>query len=531
MIIVREANRDDAKEIARIFLACYGDDYAYPQFYDLELLTKMIYTDDTVILVAEDSETGDVLGTASVICQVGAHSDLAGEFGRLAVDPVHRNRGVGKVLMQERLNRIERRLEIGTMDARVVHPYTLKIAEKNGFCAVGFEPMKMLISYRESIVNMVQYFGQALELRNNNPRVIPEAYPLACLSMDNCGIKNDVIVDEFSHAYPQRDSFDLEEMSDDVYSRLLRIPRGRVSSREIFGPLRLHYGIFKHKVTRSRYLIARENKQIAGAIGFTFDEIEKAARVFELIALNDDVVRFLLAAVDKILKENGCEFIEIDVSAYAPRMQRTLLELGFVPCAYLPAWVFHDVERLDAVRMVKLNVPLELGPLYLSDRAKEFADIVINSFSKIDIVPEVLESLEMMSLMQGSNKEQAQRLANLCTVDTFEAGETIFSTDQDANEMYVVLAGIVDVFMPQGNKPVAQVKEGECLGEISFLTQKKHSATAKASEETKVAVLTNEELNQLVRQRPDIGVLLYRNLAHGLGQKLQRQDLVPEKLN
>lgn len=67
MIVVREANRDDAPEISRIFRACYGKDYAYPQFYDLELLTKMIYTDDTVILVAEDEDTGELLGTASAI--------------------------------------------------------------------------------------------------------------------------------------------------------------------------------------------------------------------------------------------------------------------------------------------------------------------------------------------------------------------------------------------------------------------------------------------------------------------------------
>ena len=97
MIVVREANRDDAPEISRIFRACYGKDYAYPQFYDLELLTKMIYTDDTVILVAEDEDTGELLGTASVICQVGANSDLTGEFGRLAVDPGKRNLGVGKL--------------------------------------------------------------------------------------------------------------------------------------------------------------------------------------------------------------------------------------------------------------------------------------------------------------------------------------------------------------------------------------------------------------------------------------------------
>ena len=80
--------------------------------------------------------------------------------------------------------------------------------------------------------------------------------------------------------------------------------------------------------------------------------------------------------------------------------------------------------------------------------------------------------------------------------------------------------------MPHKEEPVASVASGECLGEISFLTRKVHSATARAERDSKLVVLTNQELDQLVRQRPDIGLLLYRNLAHGLGEKLHRQDLV-----
>jgi len=38
-------------------------------------------------------------------------------------------------------------------------------------------------------------------------------------------------------------------------------------------------------------------------------------------------------------------------------------------------------------------------------------------------------------------------------------------------------------------------------------------------------VLLRDDLQDLVRQRPDIGVVLYRNLARGLGEKLRRADL------
>ena len=49
--------------------------------------------------VAQDEADGRILGTASVVFDIGAHSDLIGEFGRLAVHPDARGRGVGKLLM------------------------------------------------------------------------------------------------------------------------------------------------------------------------------------------------------------------------------------------------------------------------------------------------------------------------------------------------------------------------------------------------------------------------------------------------
>ncbi|MEZ4573914.1 MAG: cyclic nucleotide-binding domain-containing protein [Vampirovibrionales bacterium] len=61
-----------------------------------------------------------------------------------------------------------------------------------------------------------------------------------------------------------------------------------------------------------------------------------------------------------------------------------------------------------------------------------------------------------------------------------------------------------------------------CLGEVAMLTGEPHSATAIALEETACAVLSRQDLQCLIRQRPDIGVLIYKNLALGLSPKLRR---------
>src|SRR5512147_2357813 len=117
MITVREATGQDVAAIREIFLACYGTDYTDPRYYDDALLTRLVYSDDSLLLVAEDTETGRVVGTASVDLEVGAHSDLVGEFCRLAVHPDARRRGVAAELTSERLRRVQDRLQVGLIEA------------------------------------------------------------------------------------------------------------------------------------------------------------------------------------------------------------------------------------------------------------------------------------------------------------------------------------------------------------------------------------------------------------------------------
>jgi GNAT superfamily N-acetyltransferase len=525
MITIREATGRDVPAIRDIFLACYGTDYSDPRYYDEQLLTRSVYSDDALILVAEDTEAGRVVGTASVILEIGAYSDLVGEFGRLAVHPAARHRGIGKRLMEERVRRVQDRLQVGLTEARVAHPYSLRIAEAHGFSAVGFLPLKWLLRQRESLALFVHYFGNALELRNNHPRVIPEVYPLAHLALEHCGLTPDAIVDEESPPYPPAAGFQVQELTTEGYAPLLRIERGRVRHREIFGPLRLHYGYFKLQARRSRYLIARDEGRVAGAVGFTLDPVEKAVRVFELISLHDQVIRFLVSALEAACRQEwGVCYVEVDVSAYAPRMQRTLLELGFLPAAYVPALAFHEVERLDIVKMARLLVPLEPDTAGLSPRVREVADVVLRGFASRSVLPRVAQAVREVALFAGLNGEQVHRLAGVCTVKTFAPGEAIFREGAADEEVYVLLAGEALITL-DGPVAVGRVGPGECLGEMALLTAAAHSATATAAGRVEAAVLRHRDLTELVRLRPDIGLLIYKNLAVGMGQKLKRSGL------
>jgi hypothetical protein len=299
-----------------------------------------------------------------------------------------------------------------------------------------------------------------------------------------------------------------------------------VRHREIFGPLRLHYGFFKLQARRSRYLIAREEGRVAGAIGFTLDPVEKAVRVFELIALHDHVVRFLLAELERLCRQEwGVCYVEVDVSAYAPRMQRTLLELNFLPAAYVPALVFHEVERLDVVKMVRLLVPPDVSTEALPPAVRSLADVVLRLFKSRAVLPRIAHAVQGLALFAGLGEEQVNRLAGVCTVAVFEPEARLFREGEASAAMHVVLRGEVAISVAGCPAPVNTIGAGECLGEISLLTAASHSATATARTRVEAAVLGHRDLAELIRLRPDIGLQIYKNLAVGLGEKLKRSGV------
>ncbi len=532
MLQVREATDADVDQIREIFIATYGEDYAYPQFYDTHVLKKLVYADDTLLLVAEETDSERVLGTAAVIMHVGAYNDLVGEFGRLAVHPDARGKGVGGLLMEGRLERVQDQLHLGIVDNRAAHPYSQRISAKHGFACVGFIPNKLLLKRRESLTIYTKHFGPALELRRNNPHVIPEAYRLAEMALANCELPRDAIADEASPAYPHMDAFDLDELTTEGYASLLRFERGRTRHREIFGPMRLHYGLFKLRVRHSHYLLARQLGEIVGAIGFIVDEVERAVRIFELVSFNNEPIRFLLTELLQQMPEKwGAEFAEVDVSAYSPRMQRTLLELGFVPVAYLPAMVFHETERLDAIKMARLFVPVDLEGVVLYDSSQPIAELVIRSFQSCRIQPRVAVAIPDIALFAGLNDEQIQQLAAECTLGKYADGECLFRQGETDQTIHLILAGDVEIQAGTGEKNLATVGRGECIGEMSLVTCGVRSATAVARGAVETAILPHEGLLDLIRRRPDIGLNVYRNFAAGLAEKLRRSTGEPPAEN
>jgi len=512
-------------QIMDLFIKIYGRDYPFQKFYDTMWLTKSIYSDDNIFMVAK--ENNKIFGTGSVFLTAGGFSDLIGEFGRLVVDPEYGRKGAGTEILTGLIDSVSEMIQFGFAECRAIHSGAQKISERCGFFPTGFEPNKyQLATDRESVVFVTKLFGHALSLRRNNPRVIASIYQMAAKSMQNLGLPVDIIVEDEVDGYPMEKSFNTKELQSAGISPLLRIERGRVKNPEVFGNLSLSYGFFKIAMDRAHYLVAKDTGVTLGAIGFTVDNIDKKVKVLELIEFDDEVKGFLLATLVKLAPQKyGAQYIEMDVSAYSPQIQKTLDRLGFIPVAYCPSMVFRGVERLDVVRMAKLLIPPDVKDIKLTPMAKDMFKIAMKDLECKKKGMEITKITRQSDIFQGLSDGELSQLAQICKMVSYPAGKIICSEGECGSEIFVLAEGKASVMAKKTGikrSKIGTIGQGEIFGEMSIIEDLPRVADLITDVDSKLVVIDRFELEHLMNKNSHLGKVVMQNMAKGLSRKLRR---------
>ena len=108
------------------------------------------------------------------------------------------------------------------------------------------------------------------------------------------------------------------------------------------------------------------------------------------------------------------------------------------------------------------------------------------------------------------------KVSKIAEWKTFKSGEVIIKEGMTVKDLHLIYNGTVDVIVK--DDIVAELKDGQFVGEMSFLTEKPATATCKVKHDAELLVWRQREFKELLKRNPS----LYYSIQSLLSAQLVR---------
>jgi serine/threonine protein phosphatase PrpC len=130
-----------------------------------------------------------------------------------------------------------------------------------------------------------------------------------------------------------------------------------------------------------------------------------------------------------------------------------------------------------------------------------------------------LDALKAMPLFQHLAYKELTAILAIATTRTYPGGREIIIEGQPGDELFVVVRGRVTI--EKGGVEMAEIKSGGHFGEMGLIDNVPRSATVRATEPTRVMVISRGELMALMRREPVLAVKLLWAFVQVLSDRLR----------
>ncbi|HFC04287.1 MAG TPA: cyclic nucleotide-binding domain-containing protein [Rhizobiales bacterium] len=145
---------------------------------------------------------------------------------------------------------------------------------------------------------------------------------------------------------------------------------------------------------------------------------------------------------------------------------------------------------------------------------------------------EEVEILRRVPLFAQLDPGKLKLLAFTSERMSFQPGQDLCRQGDVGDAAYVIISGEADILVNQnGNEiVVAQVGENAVIGEIAVLCEVPRTATVRATTKLSTLKIDKETFLRLIREFPDMGIEIMRELADRLTKTTSELSVARNKL-
>ena len=138
--------------------------------------------------------------------------------------------------------------------------------------------------------------------------------------------------------------------------------------------------------------------------------------------------------------------------------------------------------------------------------------VIIYEKRPIKMAPKDKELYE--TLFKDLSPVEYLKISKVAEWRSFKSGETIIRQNHLVTDLILIYNGTVDVVV--GTKKVAELKDGQFVGEMSFLTEKSATATCIVKHDTECLVWKQPEFKELLKRNPALYYTIQSLLSNQL---------------
>ncbi|MEM1091181.1 MAG: mechanosensitive ion channel family protein [Pseudomonadota bacterium] len=264
-----------------------------------------------------------------------------------------------------------------------------------------------------------------------------------------------------------------------------------------------------HLVAENHNYLVIPNREIGDSTVINYWKPKRANR-FELrLTLDyavavDEARRILLAAVSAVLDSPGFDSgpkPQVLVDKLDEDGVKYLVRYWITPWDGTSPSLSRDVVQTSIMKHLRLA---GVTPAYAKlEHFQQPKPEVLTAGTSAHLP--IRQMLGLMDFFSPLNDQELDQVVNKGETASWPAGDTLLTEGDEGASMFVVLQGLLDVWLhPDGQQAirVGQIEAGEFFGEMSLLTGEPRGATIRAATPVLTLEITKPVMQQLLTDRP-----------------------------